>query len=218
MPVLQDEVRNMFRNALKGPAWTFTPGPSTPLPPVPEPPIDPTTDSELQCPTCSTRFQVDGIFGYCPCCKSENLLLYDANLAIIKHELTLHGKPQLRQLRHAYADLVSTFEIFCRKEADRLGVKIPNPQNLDVTREKFRQVLNIDILSELGDAQNLDLRRAFQKRHAHEHNSGRIDARYVAAVPEDAHLLGTKAQLSVEELERAAMALRDVLTRLVVAR
>jgi DNA-directed RNA polymerase subunit RPC12/RpoP len=216
-PVLLDEIEKMTRNAFKGPGWTYTPGSPRPIPPVPEPPLDPSADSELQCPTCSTRFQVDGIFGYCPGCKAENLLLYDANLAIMKRELAAQGDPG-RQLRHAYADLVSTFEIFCRKEADRLGMKRTRMQNMETARQAFVKALSIDILAVLDGSESLDLRRAFQKRHVHEHNGGLIDDKYVAIVPEDAALLGTVAPLSVPELERAAMALRRVLAVLVQAR
>src|SRR4051794_18074419 len=99
MPVLQDEVTDMFRKAFSGPGWTFKPGPRPPPSPAPEPPLDPAVDSELKCPSCATRFQVDGIFGYCPGCKSENLLIYDANLAIIKRELATTGG-ETRKLRH----------------------------------------------------------------------------------------------------------------------
>jgi uncharacterized Zn-finger protein len=217
MPVLQDEIAEMFRKAFSGPSWTFTPGVRPAVPPAPEPPMDPAVDSELKCPTCATRFQVDGIFGYCPGCKSENLLLYDANLAIIKRELVA-GSTEIRKLRHAYADLVSTFEIFCRKEAARRGEKIGRPQNLQAAKERFLEIAKVDILAVLDATEDLDLRRAFQKRHAHEHNGGIVDAKYIAVVPEDSAFLGKVASLSVEELERAAMALRKTIEVLVQAR
>lgn len=91
-------------------------------------------------------------------------------------------------------------------------------QNIESAREAFIQASKVDILAVLDGSENLDLRRAFQKRHVHEHNGGRIDDRYVAVVPEDAALLGTVAPLSADELERAAMALRKVLGVLVQAR
>lgn len=216
-PVIRAEVQALFRSAFKGPNWTFTPGPPQPIPPAPEPPIDPSTDSELQCPDCSVRFQVDGIFGYCPGCRSENLLLYDANLAIIRRELSNAGDSE-RKLRHAYADLVSTFEIFCRKEARRRGLPLARWQNLEAAREAFIRARHSDILATLTATENLDLRRAFQKRHVSEHNDGIIDDRYINAVPEDAHLLGQRATLQPAELEAAAMALRKVIAVIVDAR
>lgn len=216
-PVIVDELRRIARSTLKGPHWSFKAGPVQPLPPVPEPPIDPQADSQLQCPDCDLRFQVDGIFGYCPGCLSENLRLYDANLALIMREL---ASPHVstRQLRHAYADLVSTFEIFCRKEAARLGIVPTRMQNLEVARKSFLNALQLDILSVPTAAQNLDLRRVFQKRHIAEHNDNVIDHKYVKAIPEDTQLIGTKAKLSGDELERAAQGLRQVLAKLVDAR
>ncbi|MBZ5640250.1 MAG: hypothetical protein LAO51_16010 [Acidobacteriia bacterium] len=73
-------------------------------------------DSELLCPECQCRFQVYGVFGYCPGCRTENQLIYDANLAILRREFS--AKPgETRTLRHAYADLVSMFEFHCRRAA-----------------------------------------------------------------------------------------------------
>ncbi len=63
-------------------------------------------DTELECPTCNTRFQVYGIFGYCPGCRDENLRIYDANWTIIQREIE-NSVNQPRALRHAYGDLVS---------------------------------------------------------------------------------------------------------------
>lgn len=90
-------------------------------------------DSELCCPSCGTSFQVYGIFGFCPGCRDENLLIYDANLNVIKIEISNSGDPE-RQLRHAYGDLVSTFESFCNRKASRLSSEIGNFQVLFETR------------------------------------------------------------------------------------
>jgi len=43
-------------------------------------------DSALTCHECRVRFQVDGIFGYCPKCRAEHIRIYDADLAIIRAE------------------------------------------------------------------------------------------------------------------------------------
>src|ERR1051326_7461428 len=68
-------------------------------------------DTEFECAECAIRFQVYGIFGYCPGCSCENLQIYDANWANIKRKLSTDPDKD-RQLRHAYGDLVSTFEVF----------------------------------------------------------------------------------------------------------
>ncbi len=73
-------------------------------------------DSELTCPECGVIFQVFGIFGFCPGCRSENQAIYDANLAIVRQEIA-NAPDRDRALRHAYSDLVSAFESFCIRRA-----------------------------------------------------------------------------------------------------
>ena len=178
--------------------------------------IEHQVDSELICPECQSRFQVYGIFGYCPGCRSENILIYDANLEIIKQEIGSSPDPQ-RALRHAYADLVSTFESFCKKKAKLLTTENVNFQMLFEARKFFKDHLGTDIFSDLSDDDLLTLRRVFQKRHAYEHFQGIIEEKYVRMVPEDAHLLNKKAELTLDELIHAAQALRHVLENLVQA-
>lgn len=73
-------------------------------------------DSEIVCPTCGSRFQVDGIFAHCVGCGSENIAIYDANLEVIRAEVEAGSNSQ-RVLRHAYNDLVATFESICARRA-----------------------------------------------------------------------------------------------------
>jgi hypothetical protein len=216
-PILQKEFSDMLRRAVSGSKY-FSIKPARPISrPRPQPPAERPVDSELACPECQTIFQVDGIFGYCPGCRAENLRLYDANLEIIKREILSNTNPQ-RALRHAYNDLVSTFEIFCRKEASRWSIDRGRFQNLDHTRRLFKDNAGMDIFSDLTIAQIRLLKRVFEKRNVYEHNEGIISKRFVEQIPEDAGLLGQKALLSLEELEAAASVLRIVLERLVKAR
>ncbi|MDA2934723.1 hypothetical protein MYX82_10330 [Acidobacteria bacterium AH-259-D05] len=72
----------------------------------------------------------------------------------------------------------------------------------------------MDIFEGLAEEDLLPLRRVFQKRHVHEHNQGIICNKYVREIPEDKHLLGRPAELSLEELNAAAQSLRVVLGNL----
>jgi hypothetical protein len=170
-------------------------------------------DSELTCSECNFLFQVFGIFGYCPGCRSENLWIYDANLAIIRQEVSSSSDPQ-RALRYAYSDLVSTFESFCTTKAQSITTETARFQVLSSARKFFKQHLGVDIFDGLDNDDMLTLRRIFQKRHLYEHNRGIINARYTRMIPEDAKLLGTRAELSLDELEHAAESLRGVLDSL----
>jgi uncharacterized Zn-finger protein len=174
------------------------------------------TDTELQCPTCNTRFQVYGIFGYCPGCRAENLKVYDANWSIIQREIAASHNPD-RALRHAYSDLVSTFEAFCNRKAERLTTERCNSQILFEARRFFVKHASVDILSRIATGPLLSLRRAFQKRHVYIHNNGEITDKYIRMIPEDAALLGDKAELRLDELKEAADAMRTALGDLVKA-
>jgi DNA-directed RNA polymerase subunit RPC12/RpoP len=173
-------------------------------------------DSELVCPTCGFSFQVYGIFGYCPGCRNENLLIYDANLEIIRQEVSASRDPQ-RALRHAYSDLVSAFESFCKRKARLITAETTHFQMLFETRKFFKDQLGIDILDGLDNDDLLALRRVFQKRHAYEHYQGIIEEKYVRMVPEDAHLLNQKAELSLDEFVCASQAMRRALDNLIRA-
>jgi Zn finger protein HypA/HybF involved in hydrogenase expression len=218
IPLVEKEFRDIFRRAFQGKkGFTFKPGPPIRRRPEPPVPVERPVDSELKCPGCSARFQVDGIFGYCPGCRAENLKLYDANLAIIRQEIELAENPE-RALRHAYGDLVSTFETFTRKEARRHGIVQGRFQNLEHTRRTFRSAKQIDLFDGFTEKDTRTLKRVFEKRHAAEHNEGIASERYVKEIPEDSHLLGQRLPLSLEELEEAAQLLRRALENLVAIR
>ena len=172
-------------------------------------------DSALTCHQCSTRFQVDGIFGFCPHCKVEHIRIYDANLAIIKKEVERASDAQ-RALRHAYGDLVSTFELICKRRALRLTSESGRFQNLAATRRFFAEHCGMDVMADLDESEWLDVRRIFQKRHLCTHGTEFIDERYIAVVPEDKNLLGQPPALSMHELEGAAHGVRKILNLIVL--
>lgn len=175
-------------------------------------------DSELTCGNCHCAFQVFGIFGYCPGCRSENLRIYDANFEIIKREIK-SSPNQPRALRHAYSDLVSTFEQVAstRSKAILSGESSINFQDLYEVRKFLKRKTGQDIFTALEEKRIRDLQRVFLKRHVYEHNKGTIGERYVRFMPEDKHLLGQKAELSLEELVQVVETLRLVLDNIVKA-
>ena len=170
-------------------------------------------DSEITCPQCGTRFQVYGIFGYCPGCTSEQTLIYDANVEIIQSEVHGSADPR-RALRHAYGDLVSTFETICKRHANRLHITGGRFQDLFDARKTFKDAVGIDMLETVPPANLLILRRVFQKRHTAGHAGGVIDEKYVRLIPEDRAMLGKEVEFSLPEFLEAARILRPVLLRI----
>lgn len=171
-------------------------------------------DAELICYKCSCNFQVYGIFGFCPRCKEENILIYEANINIIKQEVE-NANDKQRALRHAYSDLVSTFEIFCRKKASQFPEEEARFQNLFDARKFFMKNIKIDILESLDKDELLTIRRIFQKRHLYEHDEGVINEKYVRMIPEDKMHLNSQADLSIKELESGAQILRKIISKLI---
>lgn len=137
-----------------------------------------------------------------------------ANWANIKRKLGTDPDKD-RQLRHAYGDLVSTFEVFCDRKAKRVSQEKGNFQVLFDARKYFKDHAGIDMLANVAGADLLALRRVFQKRHVCIHAGGEITDRYVRMIPEDSHLLGTQVGLSIDELDTAATAIRIALGELV---
>ncbi|MBX3006951.1 MAG: hypothetical protein KF816_02885 [Melioribacteraceae bacterium] len=172
-------------------------------------------DTELKCPCCNVSFQVYGIFGFCPGCRIENMIIYDTNIQIIKKEYENSDNKE-RALRHAYSDLVSTFERFCQNKSESIKELKPSFQELFEARKFFKAHFTIDIFSDLLEPELLSLRRVFQKRHTYVHSDGSINEKYVKKIPEDNKLLGTKAVLTFEEFWEAALLLRKVIDKLII--
>jgi Zn finger protein HypA/HybF involved in hydrogenase expression len=210
-----NEIQKMFKNAVRGSKnITYKPG-RPPSKRIVRPNyVEREVDTEFECAECSIRFQVYGIFGYCPGCSCENMQIYDANWANIKRKLDSEPDKD-RQLRHAYGDLVSTFEVFCNRKAARISQKKGNFQVLFDARKYFKDHVGVDILANITGNDLLALRRLFQKRHVCIHAGGEITDRYIKMIPEDSKLLGTKVVLTVEELDTAATAMRIALGELV---
>ncbi|OGY24373.1 MAG: hypothetical protein A2Y57_03420 [Candidatus Woykebacteria bacterium RBG_13_40_7b] len=174
------------------------------------PPSEKNVDTEIVCSSCKAKFQVYGIFGYCPVCKCENILIYDTNIKIILKGIA-HSDDKNRQLRHTYNDLVSTFEDFCKRK--NKSKKKYNFQNLQSIRLFFNNRYGENFLESLSKEEDLCLRRIFQKRHLYQHNKGIVDQEYLRVVPEDVSMLTKLAPLSVEEFKLGADVIRKILLR-----
>ena len=212
-----EECQKMMKKAFGGSKnITYKPGAKPRARPVRHQHVEREVDTEFQCADCSIRFQVYGIFGFCPGCSCENLQIYDANWANLKRKLET-APDKDRQLRHAYGDLVSMFEVFCSRKAKRLTQESISFQVLFDARKFFITHANVDILTSATGDDLLALRRVFQKRHVCSHAGGKITDRYIRMIPEDKKLLGTHVSLTVDELDTAATAMRVSLGDLVKA-
>lgn len=168
-------------------------------------------DSEIECSQCKVVFQVYGIFGYCPACRCDNILIYDTNIQKILKQIG-DSYDKKRDLRHAYDDLVSTFEHFCKDK--NTSDKKYNFQNLGSVECLFHELFNIDMFNGLSPDEMLCMKRVFAKRNVYQHNKGIVDQKYTRSVPEDSHLLYKEAPLAPEELVEGAQVMRKILIKI----
>lgn len=194
---VEDEMEKMLKDIFKdSKTTTYTPGSRTEIS-QPTSHVEKEVDSEIKCPTCDMRFQVYGIFGFCPGCKEDNILIYEANLNILLQEID-NSKDQNRTLRHAYNDLVSTFESYCKRVSQKHNLGVVNFQNLKNTKDNFKKD-GLNIYEGITDIEKTKIKRVFEKRHAYQHSKGKITAEFIKNIPEDAKLIDTLAVLSRSE-------------------
>lgn len=214
MKYAEDELDKMFgRLARRSKHITYSRGAKKTIVQPPTHHLETKVDSEIECCYCKTTFQIFGIFGFCPGCREDNINIYEVNLQIIKDELS-RSKDNHRALRHAYNDVVSTFENFCKKVAKRKGLQgDANFQNMKNTREFFRQA-GIDLYQNISEAEKIQVKRMFEKRHLYQHGDGTIGEKYVKVIPQDSKLFGTKAVLTEGEFLEGVEIIKKILRTL----
>jgi len=206
---IEDELDKMFKDLARGSkSMTYKPGRRTQIS-KPTSHLEKEVDSEIMCPSCKTKFQVYGIFGFCPGCREDNILIYEANLQIILSEIQNSSNPK-RALRHAYKDLVSTFELYCKRIARINDLGTANFQNLLNTKKFFKKQA-LDIYEGIEYTEKVTLKRIFEKRHAYEHGLGEITESYIKNVPEDSKLIGQVAELSKDEFMSGVAIIKKVI-------
>lgn len=207
---VQDELEKMLNSAFGDSKFIkYIPGEKTTPSTLITNHVERNVDSEIECPTCKLKFQINGIFGYCPICREESMQIYETNLQIILQEIN-NSSNKTRVLRHAYNDVVSTFESYCKLVAKNNGLESTNFQNLKSTKEFFKKN-QLDIYLNINEVEKITIKRIFEKRHAYQHAQGKITERYIQNIPQDKQLLDTKAELSVTELTEGIDVLKKIL-------
>ncbi len=139
---------------------------------------------------------------------SKNILIYEANLNILLQEID-DSRDSNRSLRHAYNDLVSTFESYCKLVSEKHKLGIVNFQNLKNTKDHFKKQ-GLNIYESISDKEKTKIKRVFEKRHAYQHAKGKITTEYIKNIPEDSKLIDTIAELSKNEFVESVDILKKV--------
>lgn len=207
--ILEKELDKMLKGIVSGSKhMSYNPGSRTQIT-KPLSHLEKEVDTQLECPKCKMKFQVYGIFGFCPGCRADNVLIYEANLDLILQEIDNSSNVN-RSLRHAYNDFVATFESYCKRTSEKHKLGSVNFQNLKNTRKLFKKN-GIDIYKGLSDLEKTSIKRVFEKRHAYQHSNGIITQEFIKNVPQDSKLLDTIATLSRDEFSNAVNVLKKML-------
>lgn len=209
LSVAEEMFGDMFHEVFKNSKdWEYKPGRKTQITP-PEKHLEKKIDTQLKC-SCGTRFHVYGIFGFCPGCKDENVMIYEENLKIILKEIDISTN-QERQLRHAYNDLVSTFERFANQYGDKLGVaEKTSYQDLKNARKAFKK-FGIDIYEGLDADEKKTIKLIFHKRHVYQHNDGKVNTKLLKEFPSETFEVGQQVQLDRSEFIEGVEVLKKVI-------
>lgn len=164
-------------------------------------------ETKVTCNTCTLKFAIYGVFGWCPDCGAHNSLqILNKNLELARKQLALAATVEAELGEHLIGDalenIVSAFDGFGREVCSK---KLPNIrfQNLTAARRQVQEKLGFDF------ADGLDLEtwatavRIFQKRHLLAHKMGVVDAEYVQKANDPHAVEGRKVRVSSDEVSQA---------------
>jgi len=163
--------------------------------------------TEVVCDTCTLRYAIYGVFGWCPDCGVHNSLqILNKNLELAQKELDLAKAADIELANHLIGDAlenaVSAFDGFGREICARRKADI-RFQNIVAARQKVQEAFGFDFADSL-DPPDWDCTcRVFQKRHLLAHKMGVIDNDYLQKAKDPAAVIGHKIGVSSDEVKSA---------------
>lgn len=179
-------------------------------------------ETYVECPTCSLKYAVYGVFAYCPDCGQHNSLqILTRNLDIVLKELdlavSLDADIRTTLVANALEDCVSSFDGFgrevCHIHATDAIENAPKSdtvsfQNLSAARITVKSLFGIDLAAACATEEWDAAVRIFQKRHVLSHKFGVVDEAYIRKSGDTATPVGRKLVIEpteVRELTRILM-------------
>ncbi len=162
-------------------------------------------ETAIICDSCTLRYAIYGVFGWCPDCGIHNSLqILVKNLELARKELALASTAEAELANHLIGDAlenaVSAFDGFGRELCQRKSIEI-RFQNLVAARRKVQDGFGFDFAASLNADQWDFACRAFQKRHLLAHKMGVIDDDYIQKGNDAGAILGHKIGLNQAEVE-----------------
>ena len=173
-------------------------------------------ETAITCDSCTLRYAIYGVFGWCPDCGVHNSLqILVKNLELARKELTLAATAEADLANHLIGDAlenaVSAFDGFGRELCQRKSIEM-RFQNLAAARRKVQDAFGFDFAEALSPSEWDAACRAFQKRHLLAHKMGVIDDDYIQKANDPGAILGRRIALSQAEVE-ASISIVEALGR-----
>jgi hypothetical protein len=161
-------------------------------------------ETHVVCESCTLRYAIYGVFGWCPDCGIHNSVqILAKNFELARKELILAEAVERDLADHLIGDalenIVSAFDGFGREISSRKGTEI-RFQNLPGARCNVQDKFGFDFADALTADQWQYVCRVFQKRHLLAHKMGVIDDDYVLKASDFGAVAGRKVQVSAEEV------------------
>src|SRR5260221_9739383 len=171
-------------------------------------------ETEVVCDSCTLRYAIYGVFGWCPDCGVHNSIrILMKNLELAKKELALAESVDKELADHLFGDalenVVSAFDGFGREICERKGADIQF-QNLVGARRRMLERFAFDFADVLAPDDWESVCRVFQKRHLLAHKMGGVDENYLKRANDSRATLGRKISVDRDEVI-AAISLIEVL-------
>jgi hypothetical protein len=153
-------------------------------------------ETEVVCDTCTLRYTIYGVFGWCPDCGTHNSLqILKKNLELANKELALAQTLDRDMADHLIGDslknVVSAFDGFGRELCAKKAADIQF-QNLVGARRRVQDAFSFDFADSV-EPQDWEIAcRVFQKRHLLAHKMGVVDEDYRTKANDPEAIVGRK--------------------------
>jgi hypothetical protein len=184
-------------------------------------------ETEVECESCTLKYAIYGVFGFCPDCGSHNSVqILGKNLDLADKEITLastvDGEMAAYLISDALENSVSAFDGFGRETCRVHQAKATVPadaenvsfQNLAGARQRVQRLFGYDLAAPVGTDDWDFACRCFQKRHLLAHKMGVVDDAYVRSSGDATAVVGRKVIIASEDVRRLGAVLRLLATGL----
>jgi len=172
-------------------------------------------ETQIVCSSCTLKYAVYGVFGFCPDCGQHNSLqILQNNLNLVQKMMDLaksaEAELSVKVIENAMEDCISAFDGFGRELCRIHGKKSRHPdkinkisfQNLGGAQEGIKNHFEFDLTTGIDNDEWRIANISFQKRHLLAHKMGIIDEEYVKRSGDTTAIIGRKIVITSEDVVR----------------